>query len=144
MTNGRGTDRVWAPVSTCLRKTIVKVGNLIPGTQYDFRARGGYRSELPGVEDTLGDFSVVSTLQTAGAKPEKPKEDVPEAEKKTAAEKSKSLKQETAGQVANGTESKLADDDQACAFLLSCRLYNRCRTTGSRHCSARFGCSTAL
>lgn len=119
MTNGRGTERTWTTVSRCLRKTIVKVGNLVPGTSYDFRARGGYRSQLSGTEDTLGDFSVVATLQTTGTKPKKPEEKAPEEEKPVAPEEAKPKKKEKVGKGANGVQSKVVPDDDVRAVILS-------------------------
>ena len=119
ITNARGTDKPWAPVATCLHKTTVKVENLVPGTQYDFRARGGYHSELPGVQDTLGDFSVVSTLQTTGTKPGKAEEAACEGEKQKqpAAEDSKPKKKEKPGKGTSGAQ-KPAEEAHVLAFLL--------------------------
>lgn len=110
-THSRGSDSKWAPVSTYLRKTTVKVGQLTPGTSYDFRARGGYRSQLTGT-DTLGDFSVVATLSTTGTKPKAP-EVVPEPQKavKSASPEDAKQKKGKGGKGSNGAQNRMSESN---------------------------------
>lgn len=65
-THGRGDGHEWRPYAQRLKETSVAVKGLVPGTSYDFRARGGFE----GMGDvTMGDFSVTATVVTTGKRP---------------------------------------------------------------------------
>lgn len=65
-THGRRESQAWRPYAERITDTSVTVEGLVPGTSYDFQARGGFE----GMGDiTMGGFSVMATVQTTGKRP---------------------------------------------------------------------------
>ena len=84
-THGRGDEHSWRPYAERLRNTTATVSGLLPGTSYDFRARGGFE----GMGDvSMGGLSVTATVSTTGRKPATAAAAAPAAAASVASQKS--------------------------------------------------------